>query len=276
MKPFALVTAASLVTVLMACSPSAEKPADKAEKPAKKVVEAGCPDDGPRLPGTGICQGRVANYFDPARLQRPAGDPPEGCSYRINETMTPDPAEAILYNALSCKGKTTKLEMSIGARSASLGYGVSGFFEKVPAAGEEGSEIVRMFRLEGVADPKAMILDMAKGLAKEEKVNAAEIAACEIRPAGEGYPSDAFLVDVSDAYQKARKIGAHDPVKEGPDAGVYAACGSFGITGASGDFWLIRDGYAWFVRQGQDVADFDAGSLTVFRKTEKGGWGPAQ
>jgi hypothetical protein len=24
------------------------------------------------------------------------------------------------------------------------------------------------------------------------------------------------------------------------------------------------------------VADFDAGSLTVFRKTEKGGWGPAQ
>jgi hypothetical protein len=68
-----------------------------------------------------------------------------------------------------------------------------------------------MFRLEGVADPKAMILDMAKGLAKEEKVKAAEIAACEIRPAGEGYPSDAFLVDVNDAYQKAKKIGAHDP-----------------------------------------------------------------
>jgi hypothetical protein len=80
MKPFALVTAASLVTGLMACSPSAEKPADKAEKPAEKVDETGCPDDGPRLPGTGICQGRVANYFDPARLLRPAGDPPEGCS----------------------------------------------------------------------------------------------------------------------------------------------------------------------------------------------------
>ncbi len=111
----------------------------------------------------------MANYFDPARLAGAEGDLTEGCTYVINKTMTIDPEEAILYNALSCKGKTTKLEFSAGARSASLTWGVSGFFDNVPTAGEEGSERVRIFSLLDVADPKAMIPDMAKATAKEKK-----------------------------------------------------------------------------------------------------------
>jgi len=152
---------AALALATIGCTPPAEKPTEK-------TTEASCPDDGPRLPGTGLCQGRVVNYFDPARLASiNDGDLPEGCTYVISETMTPDPDEAILYNALSCKGKTTQLEFSAGARSASLSWGVSAFFDNVPTAGEEGSERVRIFTLAEVADPKAMILDMAKATAKE-------------------------------------------------------------------------------------------------------------
>lgn len=251
---------------VFACTPGEDKTAER-------VAEATCPDDGPRLPGTGLCQGRAANYFDPARLSAASGDLPEGCSYVINETMTPDPDEAILYSALSCKGRTTQLEMSAGAGSASLGRVTSGFFEQVPEAGAEGWEVVRLFRLEGVADPKAKILEIAKGNAAEEKIDAAELAACEVRAAGEGFPADALLVDVNDAYKKEKKLGSHDPETDGPSAGVYAACGSYGVTDAV-DFWMIRDGYLWFVRQGQDLPDFAAGSLTVFRKGADGAWGP--
>jgi hypothetical protein len=272
-----LLAAASLAVLgAAACSPAAEKAAPASETAAKEAAASTCPDDGPRLPGTGLCRGRAVNYFDPARLTDAPGDLPEGqeCTFVINETMTPDANEAILYRASSCNGKTTTLEFSIGARSASLGRATSGLFDQLPAPGEEGWEVVRIFRLEGVADPKAMILEIAKGNATEEQVKAAEVDACEVRPAGDGFPVDAVLVDVNDAYKQASKLGPYDPVTDGPGAGVYAACGSYGITDASGDYWMIRDGYAWFVRLGQDLPDFDASSLTVFTKGADGSWGP--
>lgn len=261
-----LLFAAALAFATIACSPATPPTAEK-------NAGAACGKDDARLAVTGFCQAEAAQRIAPARLTPISGALPEGCAYVIGETATPDADEAILYRALSCKGKTTALEFSAGARSASLGRAASGFFESVPAAGDEGWEVVRLFRLEGVSDPKKLILDMAKGTAKEEKAKAAEIAACEVRPAGAGYPADAVLVDVNDAYKRANRIGPYDPVKDGPGAGEYAACGSWGITDASGDFWLIRDGYAWFVQQGQDLPDFDAGSLTVFRKGANG-WAP--
>ncbi len=267
MKLRSLFVAAALLGGAAACTPAADNAVEAA-------AESSCPDDGPRLPGTGLCQGRVANYFDPARLAAATGDLPEGCSYVINETMTPDPDEAILYNALSCNGKTTALEFSAGARSASLSWGVSGFFDTVPTAGEEGSERVRLFLLDGVADAQAMILEMAKATAKEEGAGDSEIASCEIRPAGDGYPVDALVVDVNDAYKEANKLGSYDGLTDGPDAGAYVACGSWGYDDGL-SYWMVRDGYAWFVRQTQDLPDFDAGSLTVFRRGADGAWSPA-
>lgn len=263
-----LFAAAALLIGAAACTPAADKA-------AKNAAEASCPDDGQRFAVTGLCQGRVASYFEPTRLVSISdGDLPEGCTYVINETATIDPDEAILYNALSCKGKTTKLEFSAGAHSASLGYGVSGFFDNVPTAGAEGSERVRIFSLLEVADPKAMILEMAKATAKEEQAPAAEIAACEVRQADGNVPPDVFVVDVNDAYKKANKLGQYDEgPKDDPGTGVYGACGPYGVTDAP-RFWMIRDGYAWFVDQGQDVPDFDATSLTVFRKNADGSWGP--
>lgn len=270
MKPLAYLAAAIFVCGAAACSPPQAQDATIA-------AETACADGGARLPGTGICQGEAINLFAPERLTGLAsrqGELPPGCKWLVNETLTPAPAEAIVYQALSCGDKTTKLEFSGGARSASLGYGVSGFFEQVPAQGEEGSEIVRLFPLAGVADPMAMVLEIALGAAKEEGVDAAEIAACALRAAPDLAPG-AYLVDVNDAYKQANKLGPYDDgPADMPNYGVYGACGSFGVTDAA-DFWLIRDGYAWYVRQGQDIPDFDAGSLTVIRKSADGGWSPA-
>jgi len=267
MKLYACVFAAGLVFALAACKPPATgTPGTKAQ--------AGCAAGDTRLPGTGLCQIAAVNLFAPERLSSLSNrhdELPVGCEWLVNETMTPDPAEAILYLALRCGGKVTKLEFSAGAHSAALGYGVSGFFEKVPAQGEEGSELVRLFPLEGVPDPKAMILEIALGNAKEQGVSAGEIAACSVREAPE-IGLDAYLVDVSDAYKKANKLGAYDEgPADMPNHGVYGACGPFGVSD-SHDFWLIRDGYAWFVQQGQDMPDFDAASLTVFRKGSDGVW----
>jgi hypothetical protein len=266
MKPSVFIAAALALTAA-ACTPTpaVDKKADSG---------AVCGKDDPRLPVTGLCQAEATKLFSPARLAPITGEPVKDCTYVIAETPTPDAAEAILYRALSCKGKTTQLVFSAGARSASLNWGVSGFFDNVPTAGQEGSERVRIFTLTGVADPKAMILDMAKATAKEEKAPAAEIAACELRQAGENYPADAFVVDVNDAYQKANKLGPHDKgPNDDPGTGVYGACGPYGVTDAP-RFWMIRDGYAWFVDEGQDLPDFDATSLTVFRKGADGTWGP--
>ncbi|MBY0447380.1 MAG: hypothetical protein K2P95_01710 [Hyphomonadaceae bacterium] len=257
MKLNACIAAAGLVFGLAACKPPATgAPANPAQ--------AACAAGDARLPGTGLCQIGAVNLFAPERLSNLSNrhdELPPGCQWLVNETMTPDPNEAILYLALQCGKKTTKLEFSAGAHSAALGYGVSGFFENVPAQGEEGWERVRLFRLEGVPDPKAMILEIALGNAREQGAAAAEIAACTVREAPE-IDLDAYLVDVNDAYKKANKLGAYDDgPKDMPNYGVYGACGPFGVTDASGDFWLIRDGYAWFVQQGQDTPDFDAASL---------------
>lgn len=269
MKRVSFLTAVVLVAGVVACAPAANQTADKASA-------TGCEAGAAKLAVTGLCPAQALAAITPARVTAMTGELPEGCSYTVAETATPDANEAILYRALSCKGKTTQLEFSAGARSAAMGYGVSGFFDNVPKMGEEGADLVRLFRLDGAADPKAMILTMAKATATEEKAPAAEIAACELRAAGEGFPADALVVDVNDAYQKSKKLGRYDGgPKDDPGTGVYAACGSYGFTDAR-VFWMIRDGYAWFVNQGQDIPDFDAGSLTVFRKGADGAWAPAK
>lgn len=251
------------------CSPGPSQTTTAEASPA----ESPCPDDGPRFERTGFCQGRAANHFDPARLTSTPGELPEGCAWAINETVTPDPDEAILYKAMSCNGRTTHLEFSAGAHSASLGWGVSGFFDTVPTGGEEGAERVRLFRLDGVADPRAMILDIARGAAAEENVPAAEVAACEIRPAGEGYPPDAYVVDAAVRTPSAAAPAPPPGETEGPGEVEPAVCGSWGADD-SRSYWMIRDGYAWFVREGQDLPDFDGSSLTVFRRGADG-WMPA-
>ena len=104
----------ALAALAAACSPQAAKPADA----PTDVAASGCADDGVRLPGTGICAGRAANYLENPPPNPPA---PEGCTWTFNEAVLAD-TEALIYRAMTCKGVTTKLAFSAGARSASIDY----------------------------------------------------------------------------------------------------------------------------------------------------------
>lgn len=179
------------------------------------------------------------------------------------EVASPDPNEALLLMAARCGDVTSSLEFSAGARSASLTVKDSAVFGPSRA----GQELVRIFTTEGVADPKAMIQDMAR----QSTTNKQEAAACTLRPvtAEEGLPKDAFVVDVTPAYKTAKGLG----IGEGPDAD-YAVCGEWGYDGIA--YWLFRGGYAFHVNNGQDLPDFDFGTLTVMRKTAEGGWGSVE
>jgi hypothetical protein len=228
---------------------------------ASATPASACPDDGPQFAGTGLCVGRAVNYIDPANL---AADDilPEGCSWQINETMLPGD-EALLYQAMSCNGKTTELEFRGGAQTAALGVKQSGFFDTVPA----DYEPVRILSLFEVADAQARILDFARAAITDPE----EAAACAVRPVGGDAPADAFVVDASDAFKQARNLVDAEAPGE-----AYSVCGPFGYSSESLLYWRITGGYAFLFDTGQDVADFNPNSLTVIRKSATGSWDVVQ
>lgn len=257
--PVALATFV-LVSGVAACSPDAGKPPSQPATGPAPTVEA-CADDGPRFAGTGLCVGRSVNYIDPTLLA-PGDGLPEGCQWEMNETLLPGD-EALLYQALACKGKKTELEFRGGAKTSVLGVRKSSFFENVP----EDYEPVRIVTLFEVTDPQARILDFAR----EGIENAEESAACETRPRGGDAPADAYVVDANAAYKAKHKL------VEGSDPGEgYSICGPYGFTSDSKRFWRITGGYAFFFDLGQDVADFNPNSLTVIRKGADGTWAPVR
>ena len=81
-----------------------------------------CPDDGPRLPGSGICQWRGVNYLNIVEGTQPALY--EGCEWRLNEAVVPG-GDVFLYMAAFCDGRLSKLEVSGGAHSGDLNLVVS-------------------------------------------------------------------------------------------------------------------------------------------------------
>jgi hypothetical protein len=180
--------------------------------------------------------------------------------WSMNEAAFPGDDTALLYQALSCNGRITELEVRGGARSASIGHVTSGFFDSIPSGLETG----RMFPIAEGTDAKAYVLSMAKETTEDKK----EAAACEIRElTAEQGPRGAFVIDVSQAYRKANNIVT--PVDE-PAGEIF--CGPYGYISDGQRFWRITGGYAFLFDFGQDTPDYDAGSLVVMKKNGDGGW----
>lgn len=255
-----LVAVIGLFALLTACAPPSGN--ENATAAPEAASGAGCPDDGPRLPVTNICAGRAGAYLDP-KVMMTSEVLPEGCTWVINDARMGADDEAILYQAARCtdkttqKVRTTQLELRAGARSAALGYVVSGLYENVPA----DFEPVRIFTTEGQSDPKATILAMARETTEDKQ----EAAACQIRalnPPGSAVLADAFVIDVNDAYKKAKKLA---------DGDIHPACGPFGMVDGQ-RYWVIRQGYAWFVDFGQDLPDFNPNSILRMKREAGGAW----
>lgn len=237
--------------LLAACGE--QKPAETAAAPQTpaSIVAAPCPDDGPRLPVTGICTGRAINYIDPAIGL--ITTTPDGCQWVPAETPFPNGEEALVYRVLSCKGVTTALELHGGAHSAALGYASSALFGD--AAKEQ--EPVKIFTTDP-ADPQKAIRDLF------ESIPEAERPTCAIEPAGiDGWPKDALVIRPNAA--------ARDKL---PKDGPLAACGPYGVDEDSQTFWRVGQGYAYYFNLGQEEIDFDPGSFVLFVKGADGTWSP--
>lgn len=241
------------VMLAAACGgPSA--PVDEAAAGAAPAPagESACPDDGARLPVTGICAGRASAYLDPS--VELIADTPDGCTWGFTELPFPLGDEALVYRALSCNGVTTALQFHGGARSAALGYAASALY----APDLPDSEPVRIF-VSDPADPQKVLRDLFEGIPEAER------ARCQIRPLTlSGAPADALVIEYSDAER------AREPMDE-----PITMCGEFGRDEDAASFWRIFGGYAWFFSLGQDITDFDPNSFMMFRKAADGSWSPA-
>jgi hypothetical protein len=238
------MTASLLALGLSACEPKAAD-APKTEASDAAAV-APCRDDGPRLPGTGICQSSVHAFLTPAEGAEMPGIA-DGCSWGVNETMLPQ-NEALLYNAMTCNGVTTKLAFAGGASKAILSYETSAL------GATQGKDLIELWGVD--PDPQGALKAAIAALP------AGEQAVCVIEPAGvDGWPKDALVIRPNAAARASM-----------PNDGPIAACGPYGVDEDSATYWRIAQGYAWFFDLGQDQLDFDPGSITVISNADGNGW----
>jgi hypothetical protein len=238
-KRFALIAAlCALAAAGASCTPT----------PTTTGQAEACPDNGARLPETGICEARAVAYLDTAEGARTPALP-ENCEWVVNETIMA--GEALLYRAARCNGVTTKLAASPGAHQAEVSVETSAVF----GDSAKGHVVLHLFTA-NAPDPQFALKDSMSGLP------AAERATCEIRQAAiEGWPADALVI----APNAAARARMHE---EGP----IAACGPFGVDEDSARYWRIKQGYAWFYDLGQEEPDFDPQSVTVLEKAADGSW----
>jgi hypothetical protein len=246
---------------IVGCTQTAPSPGT-GEKGAKGSIVAanGCADGAARLAITNVCANQLAPFMT-ADAGPALGAPRPDCTWTGQEIKSPDDNEAFVVMAARCGAATSALEMSAGARSASFLVTESAVFGK----DRVGQEMVRVF-LVGDQDGKKMIQDLARQTTASKR----EAAACTLRPVGEGdgMPKDGFVVDVTEAYKRANKLG--QPT-DGPGGG-YAVCGDWGYQSEANAYWLIRGGYAFFINNGQDLPDFDFSTLTVMKRAPGGAW----
>lgn len=247
-KPLlSVVMLGSAVCLMSACTGTevtkdAEVPAHTDVVNATEVADTECRNGGDRLALSGMCEDAAIASLNLVGGEAPAL--PDGCGWEIQETQFA--VEVLMYMAASCDGKTSKLGYSGGAQQAHLFVEASAFADVTETSSEEPYPIVRV-----------MSADMDQLHANVENqtraaIDSAEEAAnCSVRPADmEGWPADALVVDVQNP------IASED--------GPRSACGMYGYTEESTQYWRVFDGFSWFFELGQDAyQDIDPASLTL-------------
>lgn len=209
-----------------------------------------CPDDGPTLPGTGICAGRAVNYMN--IVEGDAPDIPENCDWTVNETAFA--GDYLLYLAATCDGKKAKLGYAGGAHFAHLTLDWSA----VVNASLEDTVLVMVTGAD-MEDPRNNILYYARD-AMDDGIEAKK---CSVRSTGTGgWPVDALVVDIS-----------ADEAAKAPKDGPRSACGPFGLNEDETAYWRIFQGFSWWFQFSQDAyQDIDPRSLTLLTSDGNGGW----
>lgn len=207
--------------------PGAAPTADAQPLAPSYVANTPCPDDGPRLPLSGVCAIRATAYMEPDSAEPEA---PAGCEWTTKETPFAD--QVLLYRALTCGDKTVNLEYAGGAHAAELSYTSSALHPDAVPGPDEIKPIVRVATY--FKDDNWRLIETIG--------SDANIATCEIRPAGGGYP------------KSAKKIAPKTP---GADCGLYAD------SKTSDNFWIVRKDWVYAFTLPVGHHDIDPATLTI-------------
>ncbi|KPL68433.1 hypothetical protein SZ64_10085 [Erythrobacter sp. SG61-1L] len=213
---------------------------------AEAVSGKPCPDNGERLPITGMCTSRASGYLKYTAGGEPAK--PKGCDWVMQETAMAGGA-VLLYRALQCKGDATKLVWAAqhgDTEPARLTYETS-------ALGNSKGRVAVEIAASQDSAPGAGML----ALVRSEIRDPLQATRCVTRRADvAGWPADAQLVDVW------------------PGTPSGGACGQYGFDRKTPAFWREFQHHSWFFRLSPGRQDIDPGSFTLVAWGEDGGgWG---
>lgn len=208
-----------------------------------------CPDDGPRFPGSGICQGRAVNYMsrypEPAPYPLTAG---QACQWVLRESALPGGDSFLLYFAAQCGQKTSELEFSATNHFGALTI-VRSAYDTPPRP---------------VAEIYAGHGKGASGIiqrAKEWSQSAGEMAGCFVVKTG----TDPLQFQVDNVDPAQSQAMASD--------GPRAACGPRGLEQDSPNFWTMIGDELWYLSPSHEAyEDIHMPSLTVLTKDGSGGY----
>lgn len=223
---------------------------------------AGCPDDGPRLPYTGICAGRAVNYLTgTATYGEYLPDP--SCEWVVNEAQVIE--DALLYRALRCKGVTAQLEFAGGAHWAQLMVvrsALNAAYGKKPDVSDPPPLV--WFN---TIDPGNVMQEL-DGRSRQDTGAALRGRTCAIKKADPATSPDGYVFDITAADPK------YAEQQQGP---TPPQCGPFSAGDGVVRFWRVLGDYAFLFDLSADIyQDIDPNTLTLLRKDASGNWAAVQ
>ncbi|TDP46200.1 hypothetical protein [Zavarzinia compransoris] len=223
----------------------------------------GCPDDGPRLPLTGICAGRAVAYLSGEATY---GDylPDPACEWVVNEVQVVE--DALLYRALRCKGVTAQLEFAGGAQWAQLMI-VRSALNAVYGQKPEVSDPQPLVWFNTI-DPKHVERDLDMRSRQGAEQSELRGRKCAVKKADPSLSPDGYVFDITPADPRYKES------REGPTG---PQCGSFSYGDGAVRFWRVLGDYAFLFDLTPDLyQDIDPNTLTLLRKDSSGTWAAVQ
>jgi hypothetical protein len=259
-----LIGTAAVITKIEECvrrnggrARAAEAPVSSRRTHVANSGGADCPDDGPRLPFTGICAGRAVNYLGGEATY---GDylPDPACEWVVNEVQIVE--DALLYRALRCKGVTAQLEFAGGAQWAQLMVVRSALEAAYGSPVSDPETPLVWFSTIDPTDVERQ-LDMRSRQGAEAELRG---RVCAIRKADPSISPDGYVFDITPADpQYAQSL-------EEPTG---AQCGPFSYGDGSVRFWRVLGDYAFLFDLSADIyQDIDPNTVTLLRKDGSGAW----
>ncbi len=212
---------------------SATQDADGYPLAPSYAAKTPCADDGPRFPLSGVCVGRATSYMTPD--DSTPMDAPDGCEWAVNEVWFG--GDVMLYRALKCGEKKVALEYAGGAHAAELSYISSALH---PEAAPDPNDPMANHPIVRVAT----YFETDDFRLKETIGSDANIAKCEIRAAGKGYPDGAKVIA---------------PKAPGAD------CGGYALSDKADNFWVVGKEWVFTFMLPKGGRDIDPSSFVVVK-----------